>query len=68
MAKITKDTIIGDMLKEGNVDKLAEVLYSVGMHCLGCVIAHGETVGEAAAVHNVDADELIRRLNEAIEA
>lgn len=65
MATITKDTLIGDMLKEGNVDAIAEVLYSVGMHCLGCAIAHGETVGEAASVHNVDVDDLIKRLNEA---
>lgn len=65
MATITKDTLIGDMLKDGNVDAIAEVLYSVGMHCLGCAIAHGETVGEAAGVHNVDVDDLIIRLNEA---
>ena len=35
------------------------------LHCLGCALAHGETVGEAAEVHNVDVNELIARLNEA---
>ncbi len=64
--KITADTLIGDIIEgDVNVEAIAEVLMSVGMHCLGCAIAHGETVGEAAEVHNVDVDELIRRLNEA---
>lgn len=61
--KITADTLIGDLLDGENVDAMAEVLLSVGMHCLGCAIAHGETVGEAAQVHNVDVDELISKLN-----
>lgn len=64
--RITKDTLIGDLIKgDGNVQAVADVLMSTGMHCLGCAIAQGETVGEAAQVHGVDADELIRRLNEA---
>ena len=64
--KITADTLIGDIIEgDVNVEAIAEVLMGVGMHCLGCAIAHGETVGEAAEVHNVDVDELIRRLNEA---
>ena len=28
-----------------------EILLSYGMHCLGCAIAHGETISEAAEVH-----------------
>lgn len=41
----------------------AEVLMSFGMHCLGCAIAHGETIGEAAQVHGIDVKELISALN-----
>lgn len=63
---ITPDTLIGDIIEgDVNIEAVAEVLMSVGMHCLGCAIAHGETVGEAAQVHNVDVNELIARLNEA---
>lgn len=63
---ITPDTLIGDIIEgDGNIEAVANVLTSVGMHCLGCAIAHGETVGEAAEVHNVDVNELIARLNEA---
>ena len=28
----------------------AEILQSVGMHCLGCAMAHGETIEEAVFV------------------
>lgn len=63
---ITSDTLIGDIIEgDVNIEAVANVLTSVGMHCLGCAIAHGETVGEAAEVHNVDVNELIARLNEA---
>lgn len=60
--KITKDTTIAEALKLKPA--IAPLLMSKGMHCLGCVIAHGETVGQAAEVHGLDADELIKELNE----
>ena len=43
------------------------LLMSKGMHCLGCSIAQGETVEQAAEVHGIDPDELINELN-ALEA
>lgn len=61
MAKITKDTIIADVLK---IDpETAPFFLEIGMHCLGCPSASGETVEEACAVHGVDADELIAKIN-----
>lgn len=65
MAKITKDTLIIDCLKL-NPDS-AEILQSVGMHCLGCAMAHGETIGEAVNVHGNDLDALLEKLNEGVE-
>lgn len=67
MANITKDMLIVDALREGNVEKMAEVLHNFGMHCLGCALARGETIEEAAAVHGVDADEMVAALNEAAD-
>ena len=61
--KITENTIITEALDIN--PNAAEILMRYVMHCLGCAIAHGETVGEAAEVHNVDVNELIARLNEA---
>ena len=45
MAKITKDTIIGDILDIA--PETAPYFLAIGMHCLGCPSARGETVEEA---------------------
>ena len=59
MAVITKDTIIADVLR---IDpETAPFFLEIGMHCLGCPSASGETIEEACAVHGVDADEQIGR-------
>ena len=64
METITKDTTIGDIL---NIKPEAiPVLMEIGMHCIGCPASVGETVEEAAAVHGVDADELVARMNAAV--
>ena len=59
--KLTKDMTIAEALKLK--PQIAGVLMSKGMHCLGCVIAQGETVEQAAEVHGLNADELIQELN-----
>ena len=61
MASITKDTIISDVLK---IDSgTSPFFFEIGMHCLGCPSASGESVEEACAVHGVDADELVAKIN-----
>lgn len=60
MADITKDTTIGEALRI-NAD-IAPVLMEIGMHCLGCPSAQGETLEEAAMVHGLDVDELMARI------
>ena len=64
---ITKDMLISEALKLGDTQKIAEVFASFGMHCLGCLLAHGETVEQAAEVHGIDADELISKLNSTLK-
>ena len=65
MAKITANTLIMDCLKL-NPDS-AEILMSYGMHCLGCAMAHGETIGEAVSVHGNDLEELLEKLNAGVQ-
>lgn len=61
MASITKDTIIGEIL---DLDQTtAPFFLEMGMHCLGCPSSRGETVEQACAVHGVNADELVEKLN-----
>lgn len=60
---ITKDMTIREAINES--PDAAEVFQGFGMHCLGCAIAHGETVEQAAQVHNIGLDEMLAALNKA---
>ena len=65
MARVTKDTMIGELLQiDANV---APMLLNIGMHCLGCPASQMETVGEAAMVHGYDPDELVEEINTFID-
>ena len=64
MAKITKDTIVADVLKIN--PNTAPFFLEIGMHCLGCPSATGETLEQACAVHGVDAEALVKKLNDFI--
>ena len=58
----TKDMTIQSVIEMNQ--GTADILMSSGMHCLGCAMAHGETIEQACQVHGVDADELIDKINE----
>lgn len=62
-SKITKKMTIAETIKLK--PQIAAVLMAKGMHCLGCVIAQGETIEQAADVHGLDVDQLMKELNEA---
>lgn len=63
--KITSDSIIGDILDADS--SVAPYFIEMGMHCLGCPSARGETIAQACAVHGVDANELVEKLNSHFE-
>ncbi len=58
---VTKDTIIGDILDQDA--SVAPYFLEIGMHCLGCPSARGESIAMACDVHGVEVDELISKLN-----
>ena len=59
---ITKDTVVGDILDIA--PETAPAFLDIGMHCLGCPASRNEPVEEACMVHGVDADALVKALNE----
>ncbi len=66
MAKVTKDTIILDVLQ---LDPgTAPFFLEIGMHCLGCPSASGESIEQACIVHGTDADELVDKINAYLES
>jgi len=59
--QVTRESIIGDVL---DYDRgTSQFFLEIGMHCLGCPAARGESIEEACAVHGTDADELVEKIN-----
>lgn len=63
--KITKDMFVGEVLDMQ--PELGRYFLEIGMHCLGCPSARGETIEQACAVHGEDVDALLEKLNAAVE-
>ncbi len=58
-------TTIGELLRIN--EKVAPLLMSVGMHCLGCPASQAESIEEAAMVHGIDPKELVDKINVFLE-
>lgn len=56
-----KDIRIGEILEKA--PEKAEILLEVGMHCLGCPASQMETLEEACAVHGIDVEDVVAKLN-----
>lgn len=63
---IDKKMLLGDILQNEKADKIAEILFANGMHCLGCPSAQMESLEEACQVHGLNCDEILSRINKAI--
>lgn len=59
---ITKDMTIFEVLQAE--PDIAPAFYEFGMHCLGCPVSSAETLEQAAAVHGIAVEDLVKRLNE----
>lgn len=59
--KINKDMTIGELLEIA--PEKADILLEAGMHCLGCPASQAETIAEACEVHEIDVEELMKKLN-----
>lgn len=63
--KITEKTIIADILKIN--PNGAEILMSNGMGCIGCPSAQMEMLEDAALIHGLDVEMLLKDLNEGLD-
>jgi len=62
--KITKEMTISEVIKK--YPKTAFLFIDYGLHCVGCPIAQGETIEEAAKVHRLDLEKFLEDLNKVI--
>ena len=61
---VNEKTLVGEIVN--NYPETAEVLLGIGMHCLGCPASQAESLEDACAVHGVDAETVVKAINEKI--
>ncbi|OLS02283.1 DUF1858 domain-containing protein [Tissierella creatinophila] len=59
--EITKDMLIGELIRKK--PEAVETLMEFGMGCVGCPASQMESLEEAAMVHGLNLDELMKALN-----
>ena len=59
--EITRETLISEIID--NCPQAFPVFQEIGMHCMGCAMASGETVEEACNAHGVDVDKFVEHIN-----
>lgn len=60
---ITKDSIIGDVIKESpGAEKVIEKYFGKG--CFTCPGIRVESISFGAMMHNIDPDKVVKELNE----
>lgn len=60
--EVTLKTIVGDVVDFD--EDTSDIFLECGMHCIDCPVSRMESIEDAAMVHGVDADELVKKLNE----
>ena len=58
--EITRDTLISEVVE--NCPDAMPAFMDIGMHCVGCAMASGETIEQACAAHGVDPDDFLSYL------
>ena len=64
--EITRETMISDIVD--NCPEAMPAFQAIGMHCMGCALASGETLEQACAAHGVDPNEFLDALKEYLES
>ena len=60
--EITRDTMIAYIIEQ--CPQAMPAFQAIGMHCMGCALASGETVEQACYAHWVDPDAFLEKLKE----
>jgi hybrid cluster-associated redox disulfide protein len=61
---VNRKTLIGEIVMQ--YPECVEVLLDMGMHCLGCPASQGESIKDACAVHGIDVEIMLKKLNSKI--
>ena len=61
---VNSETLVGEIVTQ--YPEAVEVLFSIGMHCLGCPAARAESLADACAVHGIPVDGVVEAINNKI--
>ncbi len=61
---VTRETLVGEIVNE--YPEAIDVLFSIGMHCLGCPASQAESLEDACAVHGFESSAVVREINKKI--
>ena len=64
--EVTTDMLVGEIISKH--PSTAQFLMDCGMECIFCPASQMESLGEACAVHGIDADEICAAINEKLSA
>ena len=60
---IDKDKKIIDLINE--YPEAVTIMQKHGIGCMGCMLAHSESIGEGLAAHGLDVDSVLSEIEEA---
>ena len=63
--EISRETLIAEVVE--NCPEAMPAFQEIGMHCVGCAMASGETLEQACAAHGVDPDEFLDYLRQFLQ-
>lgn len=61
---VTEETLVGDVVRL--YPECIDILFGLGMHCLGCPASQAESLADACAVHGMDPQQVVKSMNEKI--
>lgn len=57
-------TLVGEIVN--TYPEAIDVLFEIGMHCLGCPASQAESLEDACAVHGLDPAPVVEKINNKI--
>ncbi|WP_147633932.1 DUF1858 domain-containing protein [Treponema pectinovorum] len=64
--KVSGDMLVGQIVKD--FPEAIDTLMEIGMHCLGCPSSQMESLNDAAFVHGLDPEAVVKKVNEKLNS
>ncbi|MGI5058376.1 DUF1858 domain-containing protein [Treponema pectinovorum] len=64
--KVSGDMLVGQIVKD--FPEAIDTLMEIGMHCLGCPSSQMESLNDAAFVHGLNPEDVVKKVNEKLNS